>query len=160
MREEGFTLIELMVVLTILGVLALMTMTTFIGVKARAQDSAAKQSAAKALETARIIFTDSATYRTVDFNTLLAAEPSTDFVDAAVVSGGPGTVSTDVPDRATTASTFIAAVYSEAGSCFYIRDWISIGIGYGVERNVTPADCTAAHATAGPVVFGTGWPSS
>ena len=63
--EEGFTLIELMVVVAILGVLLLMSTSTFIGVKERANDSAAKQTAAQALETGRIVFTDHATYGTV-----------------------------------------------------------------------------------------------
>ena len=61
-EEDGFTLIELMVVVVILGALLLMATSTYSGVKARAQDSAAKQTAARALETGRIVFTDGATY--------------------------------------------------------------------------------------------------
>ena len=78
-REDGFTLVELMVVVAILAVLLLMSLSTFAGVKARAQDSAAKQGAAKALETGRIVFTDQATYATADTATLAAAEPALQF---------------------------------------------------------------------------------
>ncbi len=63
--EDGFTLIELMMVVGILGVILVMAMSTFAGVKSRAQDSAAKATAATALETGRIVFTDTATYASV-----------------------------------------------------------------------------------------------
>ena len=101
-REDGFTLVELMVVVAILAVLLLMSLSTFAGVKARAQDSAAKQGAAKAMETGRIVFTDQATYATADTATLAAAEPGMQFADAAVGSDDPNVASTDVPDASTT----------------------------------------------------------
>ena len=157
-REDGFTLVELMVVVAILAVLLLMSLSTFTGVKARAQDSAAKQTAAKALETGRIVFTDQATYATANTATLSAAEPALRFIDAAVGSDDPNVASTDVPDAATTGHTFVAAVYSDAGNCFFIRDWITIGIGYAVLRGAAPSDCTAGNASS--VTFGTRWPSS
>ena len=152
-REDGFTLVELMVVVAILSVLLLMSLSTFAGVKARAQDSAAK-----ALETGRIVFTDQATYSTADTATLSAAEPALQFTDAAVGSDDPNVASTDVPDALTTGHTFVAAVYSDAGNCFFIRDWITIGIGYAVLRDAAPSDCTAGNAAS--VTFGTRWPSS
>jgi prepilin-type N-terminal cleavage/methylation domain-containing protein len=71
-EEDGFTLIELMVVVVILGALLLMATSTYSGVKARAQDSAAKQTAARALETGRIVFTDGATYSTATPAELMA----------------------------------------------------------------------------------------
>jgi type IV pilus assembly protein PilA len=157
-EEDGFTLIELMVVVVILGALLLMATSTFIGVKARAQDSAAKQTAARTLETGRIIFTDGATYSTATPAELMAAEPSLNAVDEVTPSGGPDDASTWVPDAATTGYQFVAAVYSDAGNCFYIRDWVTLGIGFAVERDVAPADCTADQATT--VVFGTRWPTS
>ena len=156
-EEDGFTLIELMVVVVILGVLLLMSVSTFVGVKQRAQDSAAKQTAAKALETGRIVFTDHATYRDAFPADLSAAEPSVDFVDEVTNSSGPDHASMWVPDRATSANQFVAAVYSEAGRCFFIRDWVTLGIGFGVDLDAAPADCTADQATA--VTFGTRWPS-
>ena len=157
-REDGFTLIELMVVVMILAVLLMMSLTTFASVKARAEDSAAKQTAAKALETGRIVFTDRATYSTADTATLAAAEPSLKFVAGTTQADEPNEASTDVPDALTTGHTFVAAVYSNAGNCFFIRDWITIGIGYAVLRDVDASDCTAGNA--GSVTFGTRWPSS
>ena len=97
-REDGFTLVELMVVVAILAVLLLMSVSTFVGVKSRAQDSAAKQTAAKALETGRIVFTDQATYATATPAALTQAEPSLQFFDAVTPSDESGKASTDVLD--------------------------------------------------------------
>jgi prepilin-type N-terminal cleavage/methylation domain-containing protein len=157
-REDGFTLIELMVVVAILAVLLLMSVSTFVGVKSRGQDSAAKQSAARALETGRILFTDRATYATATPGALTQAEPSLLFLDAVTQSDDSGKASTDVPDALTTGHTFVAAVYSNSGKCFFIRDWITIGISYAVLRDAAPADCTASNTAA--VTFGTRWPTS
>ena len=143
--EDGFTLVELMVVVAILTVLLLMSLSTFAGVKARAQDSAAKQGAAKAMETGRIVFTDQATYATADTATLAAAEPGLQFADAAVGSDDPNVASTDVPDAATTGHHFVAAVYSDAGNCFFIRDWITTGS--ATRCSVMPLPATAPRGT-------------
>jgi len=154
--EEGFTLIELMVVVAILGVLLLMSTSTFIGAKERAQDSAAKQTATKALETARIVFTDHATYATATPVELMAAEPSLDVVAQAQNSAGPDSASI-FPDPNATGTTFVAAVYSDSGRCFYIRDWLAVGIGFAVDDDVPAADCRAdQHAS---VSFLMRWPS-
>jgi prepilin-type N-terminal cleavage/methylation domain-containing protein len=157
-EEDGFTLIELMVVVVILGVLLLMATSTFAGVRERAQDSAAKATAAKTLETGRVIFTDHATYTTATPAEIMAAEPSLQAVDEATNSTGPSRASTWVPDAPDPGYQFVAAVYSQAGNCFYIRDWVTLGIGFGVERDVAPADCTADNATT--VTWGTRWPAS
>ncbi|HET9311154.1 MAG TPA: type II secretion system protein [Actinomycetota bacterium] len=157
-EEDGFTLIELMVVVVILGALILMATSTFAGVRSRAQDSAAKQTAARTLETGRIVFTDGATYSTATPAELMATEPSLNAVDEVTPSDGPDDASTWVPDALTTGRQFVAAVYSDAGNCFYIRDWVTIGIGFAVERGVPSTDCTADQAAT--VVFGTRWPST
>jgi prepilin-type N-terminal cleavage/methylation domain-containing protein len=159
-REDGFTLIELMVVVAILAALVAMASSTFIGVKKRAQDSAARQTAAKALEVGRILFTDHATYATVTAVELNATEPNITFVPAASSSDDPGKASADVPGG--TGYIFVAAVWSDSGKCYFIRDWITSGIGYAVLPNATTANCTAAYASANPglVVFSTRWPSS
>jgi prepilin-type N-terminal cleavage/methylation domain-containing protein len=157
--EEGFTLIELMMVVLILGVIMVMGLTTFRGFRERALDTAAKETAASALETGRILFTDHATYSDVTPAELMAAEPSMQFVDEATNSSGPKNTSTWVPDRATTGHIFVAAVYSESGRCFFVRDWITLGIGFAVVDDVAPADCTADVAGTPAVTFGTRWPS-
>jgi prepilin-type N-terminal cleavage/methylation domain-containing protein len=158
--EEGFTLIELMMVVLILGTILLMSMSTMRGIRERALDTAAKESAASALETGRILFTDHATYSDVTTVELGGAEPAMDFVDEVTNSSGPGESSTWVPDRATTGHIFVAAVYSKSGKCFYVRDWITLGIGFAVVEDVPASDCTADSAVPPTVSFwGSTWPT-
>ena len=61
-EEDGFTLIELMVVVMILAILIVMGLPTFLGVKARFQDRAAQTDLRNVVLAARIMFTDNATF--------------------------------------------------------------------------------------------------
>ncbi len=63
-EEDGFTLIELMVVVMILAILIVMGMPTFLGVRARFQDRAAQTDLRNAVLSARILYTDNATFST------------------------------------------------------------------------------------------------
>src|SRR5260221_13714636 len=74
--EEGFTLIELMVVVLIIAILIAIAIPTFLGARQRAQNRAAQSSLRNALTAAKTAYTDASDYSTADATGLLAIEPS------------------------------------------------------------------------------------
>src|SRR5437868_13901681 len=81
--EEGFTLIELMVVVLIIAILIAIAIPTFLGARTRAQDRAAQSSLRNALTAAKTSFTDTSDYSGATAATLQGIEPSLTFVVGA-----------------------------------------------------------------------------
>lgn len=120
-RDEGFTLIELMVVVLIIAILIAIAIPTFLGARERAQDRAAQSSVRNALTTAKTIFTDSEDYADATVTTLSESEPSLTF--QAGSSNDPNTISfTSGTTGPTKDNYFVASAWSEGGTCFFIQD--------------------------------------
>ena len=61
-QEDGFTLIELMVVVLIIAILIAIAIPTFLGARARAQDRAAQSDIRNGLTAEKTVYTDAQTY--------------------------------------------------------------------------------------------------
>lgn len=85
-REQGFTLIELMVVVLIIAILVAIAIPTFLGARSRAQDKSAASDARNAVTAAKTLFVDSETYTGIDEAGLQKVEPSLDFAAVAGVT--------------------------------------------------------------------------
>src|SRR3954470_6899968 len=84
--EEGFTLIELMVVVLIIAILLAIAIPSFLGARAKAQDRAAQSNARNALTAEKTYYTDNQVYSELPAD-LTAIEPSLDYKNAAPAQG-------------------------------------------------------------------------
>ena len=131
--EDGFTLIELMVVVLIIAILIAIAIPTFLGAQNRARDRGAQSNLRNAMQAAKTIATDNAGKFVTTGTTAItdadmaSAEPSlsfgaasTDAIDVTV--GGSG---------ATTGSDITLVTESASGTFFCISATSTGAVTYG-----------------------------
>jgi type IV pilus assembly protein PilA len=124
--EEGFTLIELMVVVLIIAILIAIAIPTFLGARARAQDRAAQSNLRNAFTAEKTFYTDSQAY-TATAASLSAIEPAISFqTSSGSLSATGNQVSVlvgDVSTGATIASGVVCMnAKSASGTTFGMKD--------------------------------------
>src|SRR5437899_3780029 len=80
--EEGFTLIELMVVVLIIAILIAIAIPTFLGARKRAQDRAVQSNLRNGLTAEKVYYTDVQAY-TTDSAAMTSIEPSLSYGGAS-----------------------------------------------------------------------------
>jgi type IV pilus assembly protein PilA len=147
-REDGFTLIELMVVVLIIAILIAIAIPTFLGARRRAQDRAAQSNLRNALTAEKTYYTDNQAYTDVAAN-LSAIEPSLTYdaaADTAPAGATPGQIS-----YALASGAIVLGTASASGTCFYIKDTptgTSAGTTYGSSTASPCPKPSAATVTA------------
>src|ERR1700680_3667238 len=98
--EEGFTLIELMVVVLIIAILLAIAIPSFLGARTRAQDRAAQSNIRNAFTAEKTIYFDSPAYSDntpappAVLGPMTITEPSMTYLGAvSPVAGPPATIS-------------------------------------------------------------------
>jgi type IV pilus assembly protein PilA len=142
--DEGFTLIELAVVILIIGILLLLAIPSFLGVRKKAQDKAAQSALKVMLTNAKAIYGDAGNYAASDASAMRTAntEPGYTLLNAGGASTGPKNISIEVSNSS---ANWSAAAWSASSKCFYIQDSDASGTKFA---SSTTAACTGTQATA------------
>ncbi len=140
-RENGFTLIELMVVVLIIAILIAIAVPTFLGARERAQDKAAQSDLRNSLTAAKVLYTDSQDYSAMTAAELAGVEPSLSF--AAVGSATTSVVGFD----STAPASVVFVKESSSGTFFCLADDVTgpgttFGSGAAIADVDTVGECT------------------
>jgi len=141
--EEGFTLIELMVVVLIIAILIAIAIPTFLGACQRAQDRAAQSDLRNGLTAEKTFYTDSEEYSadTAAAGDLDSIEPSLDWGGDLTVTVGDVVAAND--DNA----VVCLSQTSKSGTAFSLAD-IAVGANAGTYYNRGACSTTVATVSA------------
>jgi type IV pilus assembly protein PilA len=133
--EDGFTLIELMTVILIIGVLVLLALPTFLGARTRAWDRASQSDVRNAFAAEKAYFADNLTY-TTNPATMTSIEPAITYVDGdtPLVNDVVYLHLHPVPNE-----IYLSAM-SDSGTCFYLRETDGGGAQFASDAACAVAD--------------------
>src|ERR1700674_3224671 len=115
-NEDGFTLIELMVVVLIIAILLAIAIPTFLGARSKAQDRAAQSNLRNALTAEKTYYVDNQAYSDNTSSNLTKIEPSLTYTGSVAPTVGAVAVTVNL-----TGDTVTLAAKSASGTCFYLQ---------------------------------------
>src|SRR5262245_37240575 len=116
--EDGFTLIELMMVVLIIAILIAVLMPTFLGARQRANDRAMQSSVRNALTASKAVYVDGQDYTLATPARLNAEGVPVKFVAANQPPSNPNEISVDTVNT----DYIVMSGQSKSGTCFYVAD--------------------------------------
>ncbi|MBV8160792.1 MAG: prepilin-type N-terminal cleavage/methylation domain-containing protein [Acidimicrobiia bacterium] len=151
--EEGFTLIELMVVVLIIAILIAIAIPTFLGARQRAQNRSAQANIRNALTAEKTSYTDNQAY-TSSSGALQAIEPRLTFVATTPASTG-NQVFVAVGTNNVANDTVELGAQSASGNCYWVQD-VATGVSPDAAGTLwnTSKSCSSIPAIAAPQTGG------
>ena len=143
-EEQGFTLIELMVVVLIIAILIAIAIPTFLGARQRAQDRAAQSDLRNGLTAEKTFYTDAQTYAT-------SAQMIASNIETSLKWG----VATNVALSVDTLGVCLSEA-SKSGTTFSLMD-ISSGNTAGTYYGKVACPAVPNSGGVVPVGFGASW---
>jgi type IV pilus assembly protein PilA len=140
--ERGFTLIELVVVILIVGLLVVIALPTFLGARTNAYDRAAQADVRNAFAAEKAYYTDTVTY-TTNPATMTAIEAAITYVagDTPAVTHIVYLSFDPIPN------TIYVSALSQSGTCWYLLEADGGGARFASDAACGPAD-TQAYTSA------------
>lgn len=180
--EDGFTLIELMVVVLIIAILLAIAIPTFLGARGQANSRAVESSLRNALTAEQTYFTNNQQFGdTTTTPTINSIEPNLTWLSANGTSEDPNGIFVDVAEVTSPSDSVYLQAYGKDGNCYTLFQSngtvpsTSSGTGYAIYKGactspgasastplgtyptVTAGQASSHIGTAAPAAFYTSW---